>query len=61
MGRNLITMSNNDTITIDDKKVKNILRKIIIEERRNVSSKEISDSEMVKKIKKIIEEEVECY
>lgn len=38
-------MSNNDTITIDDKKVKNILRKIIIEERRNVSSKEISDSE----------------
>lgn len=51
-------MSNNDTITIDDKKVKNILRKIIIEERRNVSSKEISDSEMVKKI---IEEEVECY
>lgn len=54
-------MSNNDTITIDDKKVKNILRKIIIEERRNVSFKEISDSEMVKKIKKIIEEEVECY
>ena len=54
-------MSNNDTITIEDKKVKNILRKIIIEERRNVSSKEISDSEMVKKIKKIIEEEVECY
>lgn len=54
-------MNDYEAISTDEKKVKNILRKIIIEEGKNIGSKEISDPEMVKKIKKIIEEEVECY
>ncbi|WP_370772868.1 hypothetical protein [Ruminococcus callidus] len=56
-------MAKNAALTelTDEKKVKNILRKIIIEEGKNISSKGISDWEMVKKIKKIIEEEVKCY
>lgn len=53
-------MTKND-IPIDEKKTTNILRQIIIEEGKNIGSKGISDSEMVKKIKKIIEEELECY
>lgn len=60
LGRILITMTKND-IPIDEKKTTNILRQIIIEEGKNIGSKGISDSEMVKKIKKIIEEEVKCY
>lgn len=46
---------------IDEKKVKNLLRRIILEESKNIQSGEKSDQEMVKKIKKLIEEEVQCY
>lgn len=48
-------------VQIDEKKVERMLRKIIIMEKQNIKTKQFNDSEMVKKIKKIIEEEVECY
>jgi len=32
-----------------------------VKEKRNLSTKECGTLEMVKKIKKMIEEEVECY
>ena len=54
-------MNNNESILTDPKKINIILKKIIIEEGKNISSKGISDSEMVKKIKNIIEEGVKCY
>ena len=56
-------MMNNftDEIQIDDRKVKNILRKIIIEEARNIKTQDKSDAKMVEVIKKLIEEELKCY
>ncbi len=48
-------------IEIDEEKVRLLLRKIIIKEKRNIKTKEKSQAEMVKQIKKMIEEEVECY
>ena len=37
------------------------MKKIIILEKTNLKTKKYNDVEMVKKIKRIIEEEVECY
>lgn len=48
-------------IQIDEKKAKRLLQKLIIMEKINNRTKQLNDSEMVKKIKKVIEEEVECY
>jgi hypothetical protein len=48
-------------IDIKKDKIDKILKKIIIIEKNNIKSKNYNHSEMVKKIKKIIEEEVECY
>ena len=48
-------------ITIDKEKADRILRKIIIMEKANIKNKRYNDSEMVKKIKKEIEEAVQCY
>jgi len=47
-------------IEIDEQKAKRILRKIIIMETEN-RAKQTSPAEMAKKIKKLIEEEVQCY
>ena len=48
-------------IEVDTEKAQKLIKRIIIREKRNLSTKELSSIEMVKKIKKMIEEEVECY
>lgn len=46
---------------IDERKAQLITHKIIVEEVNNLKSKTLSDSAMVKKIQKMIQEEVECF
>ena len=48
-------------IDIDKDKIDILLKKIIIIEKNNNKSKKYNHIEMVKKIKNLIEEEVECY
>lgn len=48
-------------IEVDTEKAEKLIKRVIVKEKRNLSTKEISSPEMVKKIKKMIEEEVECY
>ena len=50
-----------NSIQIDTKKVARLLRKILISEKRNLKTKQYSYGPMVSKLKKMIEEEVECY
>jgi hypothetical protein len=48
-----------DTISkIDNEVLKTIVKKIMIEEKRNLSTKRFDEQEMIKKIKKIIESEL---
>ena len=46
---------------VDQQKASKLIRRIIIAESRNIKSGEKSDTQMVKEIKKMIEEEVNCY
>jgi hypothetical protein len=55
---NKITVNN---IEIDTKKATLLIKKIIIKEKNNLKTKQLTDTEMVKSIKKLIEEEVQCY
>jgi len=48
-------------IEVDVDKAQRLIKKVIVKEKRNLSTKEFGSAEMVKKIKKMIEEEVECY
>lgn len=48
-------------IMIDTDKVKRMLNKLILREKTNLRTREKSDADMVRMIKKMIEEEVECY
>lgn len=48
-------------IEIDEKTVQRLKRWIIIQENVNLKTREKTDSQMVSKIKKRIEEEVQCY
>lgn len=48
-------------IEVDTEKAEKLIKRVIVKEKRNLSTKEMSSAEMVKKIKKMIEEEVECY
>ena len=48
-------------IEVDTEKAKRMLQKIIIKEKNNIKTKQYNDVEMARKIKKMIEEEVECY
>lgn len=48
-------------IEVDTEKAQRLIKRIIVREKRNLSTKELSDLDMVKKIKKMIEEDVECY
>ena len=48
-------------IEIEVDKAQRLIKKVIVKEKRNLSTKEMSSAEMIKKIKKMIEEEVECY
>lgn len=50
-----------NSVEIDEEKAKRLLNRVIIEEVRNVKTKKYNSSEMVKRIQKMIEEEVECY
>lgn len=54
-------MTDKFIIDIDLKKVDRLLKRIILMEKMNLRAKQLNDAEMVKKIKKAIEEEVECY
>ena len=48
-------------VEIDTKKAQRILQHIIVREKTNIKTKQYNDTEMAKKIKKMIEEEVQCY
>lgn len=48
-------------IDVDEKKVEKLLKRLIVMEKQNLRTKQFNNTEMVKKIKKMIEEEVECY
>jgi len=48
-------------VEIDVGKANRMLKRLIVKETTNIKTKRYNDSEMAKQIKKIIEEEVECY
>ena len=48
-------------IEVDVDKAQRLIRKVIVKEKKNLSRKELGPGAMVDKIKKMIEEEVECY
>ena len=48
-------------VEVDTKKAERLMSKLVIMERNNIKSRQLNDGEMVKKIKKMIEEEVGCY
>ena len=54
-------MENNQNLKIDQKVVNLLCKKIILLEKRNFKTKEYGYGQIVKKIKSMIEEEVECY
>jgi len=52
---------NNKKIEIDASIVERLKRKIIAQENMNLKKKEKTNSEMVRKIKQMIGEELKCY
>lgn len=50
-----------DDFVVDEKAIERLKRKIIIAENTNLRTKNKTDAQMVKDIKKWIEEEVKCY
>lgn len=46
---------------INDKAIELLKKKIILLEGNNIKTKQLSDAQMIKKIKSMIEEEVRCY
>lgn len=46
-------------VEIDVQKAQRMLQRIIVREKTNIKTKQFNDTEMVKKIKKMIEEEVQ--
>jgi hypothetical protein len=48
-------------IEVDKAKAQKLLQKLILREKTNIKTKEKNDGEMVRMIKKMIEEEAECY
>ena len=48
-------------IDVDVEKAQKLIKRVIVKEKRNLSTKEFSNPEMVRKIKKMIEEDIECY
>lgn len=47
-------------VDVDEKIALKLLQRLILEERNNIKTKKYSDSEMVNKIKLIIQAEVKC-
>ncbi|APV43670.1 hypothetical protein Dform_00310 [Dehalogenimonas formicexedens] len=59
-------MNNGEIVTvngveIDTRKIDILLRKLIMKEKVNIKTRQYNDVEMVKLIKKMIEEEAKCY
>lgn len=54
-------MAEINEIQVDEQKAKRLLQKLVMMEKKNLMSKQDSDQKMVEKIKKMIEEEVECF
>lgn len=52
---------NDDFSVVDKVKAAKIMQKIIIEEAAAIKSKSDDNASMVRKIQKMIEEEVQCY
>lgn len=48
-------------VEIDSQKAQRMLQHIIVREKTNIKTKQFNDTEMTRKIKKMIEEEVQCY
>jgi len=48
-------------IEINTEKAQKLLMKLIVREKTNIKTKQHNDGEVVKMIKKMIEEEVQCY
>ena len=48
-------------IEVDTERAQKLVKKLIVKEKKNLSKKEKSNPEMIKEIKKMIEEAVECY
>jgi len=48
-------------VEVDNVKVNKLLNKLILREKLNIKTKQYNDREMVNIIKKMIEEEVQCY
>lgn len=46
---------------IDEKKINNLIKRIIVAEAKNIKSGEKKENQMVQDIRKMIEEEVKCY
>lgn len=51
----------NNGVEIDTDKAEKMLKKLIMREATNIKTKEKNDGQMVAMIKKMIEEEVQCY
>lgn len=52
---------NIDGIDVDVEKANKILKKVLITEKSNLSTKKLSSQELIKDIKKKIAEEVKCF
>ena len=48
-------------VEIDSQKAQRMLQRIIVREKTNIKTKQFNDTEMARTIKKMIEEEVQCY
>ena len=48
-------------VEIDSQKAQRMLQHIIVREKINIKTKQFNDTEMARKIKKMIEEEGQCY
>lgn len=48
-------------VKIDENIADRLLRRVIIMEKENIKTKQYSTGDMIKRIKKKIEEEVECF
>jgi hypothetical protein len=53
-------MNDYNDVRVSDEAIERLKRKIIIQENRNLKTREKNDREMINCIKKMIEEEVQC-
>lgn len=55
------TETKTSSVEIDLEKANRMLKRLILKETTNIKTKRYNDGEMARQIKKMIEEEVECY